>query len=34
MLEYVPIKELQRFLLKNGVVWDGKVFRETDGKYK
>lgn len=34
MLEYVPIKEFQKFLLAHGVVWDGKVFKEKDGKYK
>ena len=34
MLEYVPIKEYKQFLLKHGVVWDGKIFDEKNGQYK
>jgi len=34
MLEYVPIKEFQQFLLKHNVVWDRKIFEEKNGKYQ
>ena len=34
MLEYVPIKKFQQFLLQHGVIWDGKILKEINGKTK
>ena len=33
MLEYVPVKEYQKFLLQHGVIWDGKVIKDKNFKY-